>query len=48
MTTTKPTVGMRMTVRGMLCTIIKVHPLGTVDVEAPNGRNYRVTGLPFI
>lgn len=47
-TTNKPKVGQRMTVRGMLCTIIKVHPFGTVDVEAPNGRNFRVTGLAFI
>lgn len=31
----------------MTCTIVKVYAFGTVDVAAPNGRYYRVTGLSF-
>ena len=40
------TVGGKMTVRGRPSTIIRVWPLGTVDVQDDdNGQCYRVTGL---
>ena len=47
MNTTKPTIGQTITVYGQICTIVKVHPFGTIDVVAANGRYYRVTGLSF-
>ncbi len=43
----KPTIGQTFDVRGTLGTIVAVHAFGTIDVELPNGRTYRVTGLFF-
>jgi hypothetical protein len=41
-----PTVGQFMTVRGIECTIVKIWPLGTIDVTSKaGGRSFRVTGL---
>lgn len=42
-----PRVGMAMEVHGQVCTILAVHAAGTVDVEAPSGKCFRVTGLGF-
>jgi hypothetical protein len=39
-------VGEQITARGQLLTIVKVHPFGTLDVKAANGKHYRITGLP--
>lgn len=47
MNTNAPKIGQTIVVYGVTCTIVKIHPFGTVDVEAPNGRYYRVTGLSF-
>lgn len=44
----KPTIGQTVTVYGMLCTIYRIHPFGTMDVEAPDGRCFRVTGYGFL
>lgn len=39
-------VGDEMTVRGCLCRVVRVHALGTVDVEEVNGDHaWRVSGL---
>ncbi len=43
----QPRVGDLVDVRGVTCTITRVHTLGTIDVEAPDGRCYRLTGLLF-
>lgn len=40
-------VGMTMEVHGKECTILAVHAAGTVDVEAPSGKCFRITGLWF-
>ncbi len=46
-----PRVGDRCTIRGVPCEIIKIRPLGTIDVAALNpddSRAFRVSGLaPF-
>lgn len=42
-----PKVGDQVLVRGQLMTVYKVRPMGTIDVEAKNGKCYRVTGLNF-
>lgn len=42
-----PVVGQSITVRGLSCTITKIHPFGTLDVRTPSGAALRVTGLPF-
>ena len=31
-----------------VCTIIAVHGMGTIDVQASDGRCYRITGLPTV
>ena len=44
----KPRIG--MTIRDDrlgVCIIIAVHAAGTIDVQAKNGKCYRITGLPF-
>lgn len=48
--TSTPTVGQLVTVRGVLCEIIAVHPLGTIDVQALDGtdRCWRVSGLAYL
>lgn len=39
-------VGSLVEVRGVLCRVFAVHPLGTVDVEEVNGgRCWRLSGL---
>lgn len=43
----RPSIGDRMTVHGHDCVIVAVYKFGTLDVEAPDGRRWRVTGLPF-
>ena len=44
-----PTIGQsyRHPYTGQLGIIIAVYGTGTMDVEMPDGRCYRVTGLPF-
>ena len=46
----RPQVGQITRVYGVLCAIIAVRPLGTIDVEAldGSGRCWRVSGLPFV
>jgi len=46
--TTRPEIGQTITFRNTTATIVKVHPFGTIDVEAANGNRFRVTGLAFI
>lgn len=43
-----PNVGDWCTVYGVRCVIIAVRPFGTIDVEAPDGRCWRVSGLAFL
>jgi hypothetical protein len=43
----KPKVGDKVTVRGLPCQVVKIHPAGTVDVVAQDGRYLRVSGLMF-
>jgi hypothetical protein len=46
--TTIPEIGQFVTVYGVKCVIVKVHPLGTIDVEEIDGpRAYRLSGLSF-
>lgn len=47
---TTPKLGELVTVRGIECRIIGIHPAGTIDVEATDGsgRCWRVSGLPFV
>lgn len=43
-----PKVGQRVTVRGVVCMIVKVRPFGTIDVVALDGsRAWRLSGLCF-
>jgi len=44
---TLPRLGQTITVRGVRCTILKLRPFGTLDVVTPEGRAFRVTGLPY-
>lgn len=45
----KPIAGQTMKVRGLFCRIVKVRPLGTVDVVSLCGNYaFRVSGLMFI
>jgi len=44
----RPQVGMLVDVHGMKCKIIKVYRAGTIDVECPDNKNYRLTGLSFV
>jgi len=47
--TKPPTIGQIIEVRGVLCTIIRVRPFGTVDVVSLDGQHaWRVTGLSFL
>ena len=48
MTSNKPTIGMTYQYNGQICTIVKVYPFGTMDIEAPNGNRFRVTGLSWL
>ena len=48
MTDNKPLVGMTYQYNGQTCIIVKVYPFGTMDIEAPNGNRFRVTGLSWI
>ena len=44
----KPYIGQILTVRGVVCRVFKIHPLGTIDVEEIDGpRAFRLSGLPF-
>lgn len=42
-----PMIGDKIVVRNHICTIIKIHQFGTLDVIAPNDQAYRVSGLYF-
>lgn len=42
-----PQCGQMINVRGVMCKIVKLRPLGTLDAQAPDGRTFRVSGLPF-
>lgn len=45
----RPIVGQTMTVRGIVCRIVRILPLGTVDVVSCCGHySFRVSGLPFL
>jgi hypothetical protein len=47
-TNNTPKIGMLVTVRGVQCRIVKVLPMGTIDVVSLDGDHaWRVTGLPF-
>ncbi len=47
--TARPLVGMTMkTARLGVVTILKVHPFGTVDVQASSGKCYRLTGYNWL
>lgn len=45
-----PHIGQTCQVYGVWCTIIAIHPFGTIDVEAMDGsgRYWRVSGLSFL
>lgn len=44
----KPSVGMLVTVRGMVCRITKIHAAFTIDVESVCGNYaFRVSGLSW-
>jgi hypothetical protein len=43
-----PNIGDTYTIYGTIGTIIEVHAFGTIDIELPDGRCYRVTGLAFL
>lgn len=46
---TIPKVGMTINCPRLgVCTIIKVYPFGTMDVEATSGKCYRLTGLSWL
>lgn len=42
-----PYVGQSVNVQGVPCRISAVHPAGTIDATAANGRTWRLTGLAF-
>lgn len=42
-----PRVGMLTECHGQQCRIIAVHYPGTLDVEAPSGKCFRISGLWF-
>lgn len=45
-----PTIGQPVTVRGVPCEIIRIHPAGTIDVasvDPGDNRAFRITGLAF-
>lgn len=42
----KPSIGQPIDVHGIPCRIIRIHPLGTIDVKAIDSERYwRITGL---
>jgi hypothetical protein len=44
----KPKVGMYIVDSRLgKCYIVAVHAAGTIDVQAANGKQYRITGLMF-
>jgi hypothetical protein len=43
----RPAIGSWMLVNGVRARVIAVYRAGTVDAQFPNGKTYRVTGLPF-
>jgi hypothetical protein len=44
----KPKLGQRITVRGVICTIVQVRAAGTIDVVSLDGKHaWRVSGLSF-
>ena len=45
---TKPIIGQLITVRNVLCRIVKIRPFGTLDVVSVSGNlAFRVSGLSF-
>jgi hypothetical protein len=40
-------IGATIEVYGVLCIVIAHHDFGTLTAQAPDGRCWRVTGLPF-
>ncbi len=44
----RPQVGMTFMHAGQSCVIVKVHKFGTIDIQSPSGKLFRVTGLSFI
>ncbi len=49
MNDTPPRIGQTVTVYNIECRIYRIHPFGTIDVEATDGseRCWRITGLCF-
>lgn len=44
-----PVKGQSVTVRGLVCTITRVYPFGTIDVVSVDGNHaYRLTGLGYV
>lgn len=44
----KPKIGQLVTVYGLRCQIVAVHPFGTIDVVSLDGKYaYRFSGLAF-
>ena len=44
----KPEIGMIVIVRGVRCRIVRILPLGTIDVEEIGGNGaWRISGLSF-
>ena len=42
----RPNIGDKTTVRGVSCTIVRIHPMGTVDVVSDCGKYaWRISGL---
>ena len=48
METRPPFIGQTFEVRGVPCRAFRIHPFGTVDVEAPDGNCFRLTGYAWI
>jgi hypothetical protein len=46
-TNPRPVIGDTIMVNGVRARIIAVYSGGTVDAQLPNGKLYRVSGLPF-
>jgi hypothetical protein len=44
----RPQIGMTFIHAGQSCVIVKVHKFGTIDIQSPSGKLFRVTGLSFI
>lgn len=43
-----PAIGQTITVRGVACRIVKIHPFGTLDCVSLDGKHaFRVSGLSF-